>query len=521
METHNLLRRTAREYRRQGRILEALQAYDDLLGRCPDDPGVWREAGEALLEIGEHAQAQEALRRSLELDAGQGEGHHLRAAALYQLGDVPAAVAHLRRSIELTDSLASWLNLAVMLPGCLEATPREILEVRRTLAARLAARFPPGPGKALPRTGSDRLRVGYLSSFFHAANYMKPVWGAINHHDRGALDLVLFNDGRPELGLPGYRPHPADRVCSTRALDHRALDRLIRESGVDVLVDLNSFSRPDRLALFLDSPAPVVVAWFNAYATTGLPGIRHLIGDHEVMHPGEESDFGEEVVCLPTSYLAFEVLHPAPPVVPPPCLGGEPFTFGSLVSQYKVTPAVLDDWGEILRRCPGSRLLLANTALKSAENRAYVRGQFRERGVPADQLLLLGPAEHQEYLRYYDRVDVALDAFPYNGGTTTMEALWQGVPVLTFSGDRWASRTSQSLIRRTPWGGWVANNRRSWVEQAVQWANSPGTPRVLADLRARMRAELGGSPACDTARLAASLEETYRALAGRADRSRP
>ncbi len=225
---------------------------------------------------------------------------------------------------------------------------------------------------------------------------------------------------------------------------------MIRASGVQILVDLSAYSVPQRLPLFTQHVAPVTIAWFNAFATSGLPGFDYIVGDERVVYDGEERFFTEKILRLPMSYLTFEVTHAAPPIVPPPCLQNRYLTFGSLVSQYKITPPVLDAWAEILRRTDGTRLLLANTALRSIHNRSYVLERFTERGVDAERLILEGPAEHFAYLEKYNRIDVALDAFPYNGGTTTMEAIWQGVPVLTFAGDRWASRTSQSLLHETP-----------------------------------------------------------------------
>ena len=312
--------------------------------------------------------------------------------------------------------------------------------------------------------------------------------------------------------MAGIPATPRDRIHETATLDNDQLAELIQLSDIDILVDLNAYSSPERLALFLDRPAPVTVAWFNMYATSGLPGFDYLVADDEVVRPGEEPFFTEKVVRLPVSYLTFQVDHPAPPVVPPPCLENGYLTFGSLVSQYKITPPVLDAWASILRRAEGARLLLANRALKSVHNRSYVADQFSRRGVDTGRIMLCGPAEHLTFLQYYDRVDVALDAFPYNGGTTTMEAIWQGVPVLTFAGDRWSSRTSQSLLRRTHLEEFVAEDIEGMVDLAIRLARSPDTPRRLAELRWQMRACLQASSACDTPALARAMEQFYTAV---------
>ncbi len=196
----------------------------------------------------------------------------------------------------------------------------------------------------------------------------------------------------------------------------------------------------------------------------------------------------------------------------PPCLSAGHLTFGSLVTQYKITGPVLDAWAEILNRAEGTRLLLANSALKSPCNWEYVEDQFAERSVDRQRLVLCGPADHFAFLEYYDRIDVALDASPYNGGTTTMEALRQGAPVLTSDGDRWASRTSQSAIRDTHLRDFVADGVRSYVDRAVELAVSRHTPDLLHQLRMEMRQKLQRSSACDGQALAGSMEQLYRSV---------
>jgi predicted O-linked N-acetylglucosamine transferase (SPINDLY family) len=338
---------------------------------------------------------------------------------------------------------------------------------------------------------------------------MKPVWGLINHHARARFQIVLFSDSAPAKGMPGYGQHPADRICNTSELTTPQLADLIRDSEIDILVDLNGYSTMERLPLFLHPCAPLTVAWFNMYATSGLPAFDYIVGDDEVIRPDEEPFYTERVLRLPASYLTFEVTHPAPQVAPPPCLKSGRLCFGSLVSQYKITSGVLDAWAEILRRTQGTSLLLANAALKSRCNRDFVLDQFSSRGVPPERLELRGPGPHLEFLRHYDRIDVALDAFPYNGGTTTMEAIWQGVPVLTFDGDRWASRTSQTLLRRCHLGEFVARDAAGMVQMAIDLATDPRSPSKLCSLRLEMRAHLAASAACNVAAMAQGMEGLY------------
>lgn len=283
------------------------------------------------------------------------------------------------------------------------------------------------------------------------------------------------------------------------------------------LVDLNGYSRQQRLPLFRRRPAPLQVSWMGMYGTTGVREIDWLVADDAVLPPEEERFCCERIFRVPGSYLAFAVLYPVPDVAPPPSLGDGRFTFGCLASAYKLTEPTIAAYARILHGAPASRLLLSNRTLGDASNRAWLLDRFAGHGIDAERLVLEDGAEHFEFLRTYDRVDVALDTFPYNGGTTTAEALWQGVPVLTYNGDRWAARTSRSLLLAGGLGEFVAADAAGFERTAIAVANAPDTPARLAALRAGMRDRLRRSAACDVKALCRSLETLYedRASNGR------
>ncbi len=506
----------AEAYYQAGRLLPALRAYDRVIELGAASAATWCRTGNALADVGEYAQAIGAYEKCLDQEASCAEAHHNLARVLYRLGQIDRAVEHLERCAGFSTAIDPWLSLATLIPGDPAADNRRILEVRQALVSRLTAIENVARKHNADRAhwGSHaRLRVGYLSAFFDRANYMKPVWGLINHHDRTRLELYLLSDTPLSRGMPGYEPRTEDQLLEVGGLNNEELAALIHDARIEILVDLNGYSVPERLGLFLHPVAPITVAWFNMYATSALPGIDFLIGDDETISNHETRYFTEKVLRLPLSYLTFEVRHPVPPVVEPPCLGNGFLTFGSLVTQYKICPPVVAAWAEILRRVPSARLLLGNSTLKSICNREFVVDKFRQLGVEEGRLTLVGPADHYHFLEYYDQIDMALDAFPYNGGTTTMEAIWQGVPVLTFDGDRWASRTSQTLLRRSPLSCFVASDVGAMVEMAVRLAEDGATPQMLAQLRRSLRDQLAASEACDTARLAAEMERIYQAIA--------
>ena len=509
-----LLKLLADALRTGGKPLQACQVYEQMIRLGQATGEVWLALGDCLFELCEFAQSLGAFEHSIKLQPHSPEAHHNHARALYRLGEVDAAVRELRKADRLGHQIEPILSLATIIPGAPRAKQREILAVRQQAAARLAAAEPQPAWQRPPRQNhGGPIRVAYLSAYFDSANYMKPVWAIVNHHDRQQFELHLLSDTDSSAAeMPGYRRHPGDQLHRTSRLSNHELAGLVRSLGIDILVDLNAYSTPARLGLFVSPAAPVVVGWFNAYATYGMPGIDGIIGDDAVVSGSDERQFSERVIRLPLSYLTFTVEHEAPPVAPAPCLKGSHFTFGSLVAQYKITPPTIAAWSKILRGAPGSRLLLANRALGSAENCAWLAGRFKHHGIDPERLTLLPPAPHYQYLKYYDRIALALDAFPYNGGTTTMEALWQGVPVLAFDGDRWASRTSQTLLRRTHLGEFLSPSRRAMIRNAIRLARDPATPSLLARIRQQMRDHLRRSSACDAATAAGAIEQVYHQL---------
>ena len=511
------LRRRARDYAAKGQVIPALEVLNSLIEAgqaCVED---WCLGGDLLRSVGEFAQAVTVLEQGLQLDSEHEACRFNLAAALFQLGDVTSAVHHFEWVAERYNNLHARLNLAMIIPGCPDVSHQRLLEIRQTFAAGLRAM--PDTNKPCvfrSRAAEERLRVGYISAFLHRSNYMKPVWGLINGHDRQQFDIYLFADDTKGNGLAWFKPGAHDHIHYTQSLDNAQLVSLIHEQQLDIVVDLNGYSMASRLEILLSRLAPVTVTWFNMYATSGLPGIDWIIGDEFVVRPDEEPFYSEKICRLPQSYLSFVVGHESPDISPPPCLTSQRFTFGSLVSQYKITPAVLDAWSEILKRSPGSQLVLANRAIAKTANRDYITRQFVQRGVTSERIKLLPPAEHFDFLKYYDQIDIALDSFPYNGGTTTTEAIWQGVPVLTFDGDRWASRTSRTLLMNCHLSEFVATGVLDYIDSAVHWAIDPISPQRLNTLRTEMRTSLLNSSVCQTGNMVQAMETLYVQLANKA-----
>ena len=497
-----------------GRRREAVARYQQALRIDPRLARAWFAAGCAESADEDYASATLCFRKAVEAAPDWPEAHHNLGDALFSLGQADEALDHLRQAAA-ADSEFARAMIAVVIPGAPHSRNQDILNARRQWAERdlppprPAARF---PGRSL--RGDRRLRIGYVSSFFHRPNWMKPVWGLINQHDRSRFRVHLFSDSPREAILHGYRAHTEDWFHDISALSSTKAADLIEKMEIDILVDLNAYSKPRRLEIFALRPAPLAVAWFNMHATSGMTAFDCLVGDAEVIPPEEERFYTEKVARVTGSYLSFEVAYPVPAVAEPPCLATGAITFGCLASQYKVSSEVVAAWSAILEQAPASRLILRNSALGAPEVRRFVHDLFARHGISPERVRLLGPADHAQFLETYDHIDLALETFPYNGGTTTTEAIWQGVPVITFWGDRWLSRTAASILRAGNLHEFVLDSAEDYVALAIRLANSHGTPAYLAELRRSMRARLLASPVCDTRGLARQMEDLYRRLAG-------
>jgi predicted O-linked N-acetylglucosamine transferase (SPINDLY family) len=518
----------AREFLESGQPGRAARLLDQVIRSSPKNVEALLLLGRAHLDhLKQPSAAKEAFRRAVALEPANAEALYHLGKSHFELGETGEAVSAWRQARQIAERTARrdvvdycLKAIAVAIPGSPQADNAEIRHARgEWVATWPAVSEPQADFTARDRSPDRPLRVGYVSSFFDRENWMKPVWALINAHDREQFQISIFSFGpvpggeNPGVGVDtAWRPHDADRVFDVGKLSTKSLAKVIADEPIDLLVDLNGYSDTDRLGLFAMRPAPVIVGWFNMYATTAMPWFDYLIGDRHVVTAAEEIHYSEQVVRVPGTYLTFDVGYRVPDVAPSPCIADGHLTFGSLCSRYKITPAVIRTWSEILARCPDARLLLRNADLDNEMEQHYLLAQFEQHGVDRARIELVGRAEHFQFIETYSRIDIALDTFPYNGGTTTTEAIWQGVPVVAFAGNTWASRTSATILREGGLADWVARDSDGYVELANGWGRDPTAAERLAELRNSMRDRLRASSACDTRGFARAMESLYREM---------
>lgn len=366
--------------------------------------------------------------------------------------------------------------------------------------------------RATARPPGKTLRVGYLTADFFGdhpvAQFLAPLIG--RHAARGDIISVAY-DARPKRDGAAARMRALVAVKAIDALDDDAAAALIRADDLDLLVDLSGHTSGRRLAIFGRRPAPVQACFIGYPSTTGYAAVDRLIGDSALFPAGADALYTERLARLPNAFLAFA----APPSMPAPSAPRKngPVLFGSLNHFPKLNDGAVALWAEVLRAAPGAQLLLQCAAFAEAETRAAAQGRFAARGVDPARLRLEGPQPFAAAMKRYAEIDVALDPFPYNGGTTTAHALHQGVPVVSLAGGYFCGRMGVSLLAAAGRREWIAATREDYVKIAAALA-----ARVAAGepLREALLAANRNAPLFNVDQWADDVAALYRELAGAA-----
>ncbi len=505
----------------QGDLEAAVGAYRQALRLRPGFADALTNLGNALKDQGRIAEAVTCYQEALRADPGSASAHNNLGGVFKDQGRLEETLAHYRRSLDLRPDYGDALsNLLFTLNGSDSLSPAELfaehlrlgghLEARATAGLTLPARTEKNGMAAQPEP-ARRLRVGYVSPDFrcHAVSqFFLPLLAA---HDPAVVESFCYAEVMVPDAMTGRLRAHAGHWLSTVGIGDADFAGRIRADGIDILVDLAGHTAHNRLRVFARRPAPVQVTWLGYPNTTGLRALDYRLVD-AITDPEGEADAlaTERLVRLEGGFLCFGPPGDAPEPGPPPGLDSGAVTFGSFNNPAKLSESTVELWAALLLRLPGARLLLKGQAFGDAGACAHTRERFTRRGVAGERLELLAriddPAGH---LAAYRRVDIGLDPCPYNGTTTTCEALWMGVPVVTLLGDRHAGRVGASLLAGAGLEELVARDRQGYLDIATALA---GDPARLAGLRAGLRARLSASRLCDAAAFARSVEAAYREM---------
>jgi len=483
---------------------------------APNDPVTEANLAHVLLNRGQVSAADNHARSILRRFPNHPEGWLMHGFALAQQARADEAVDAFIRAHELasppSNAMLSNALFAAMYSDRRSAA--DITALHRQLAAQIVppGRTPEsggGAATALPRDRDPqrRLRVGFVSADLRrhpVATFFEPV---LEQFDREQIETVCYFTGEEgDTVTARLRQHaPLWRDCAGLS-DEQLLAR-IRADAPDILVDLAGHTAGNRLAVFRARPAPIQATWIGYPGTSGLPEMDWLIADEVLCPPGSEALYSEQIYRLPGTAWRYRAPLDAPDVAPPPMLRNGFITFGSYNNLPKLSDQTVRLWTRTLQAVPGARLRLKALAFADEATREATRQRFVAFGLSPDRLEIEPPSPPEQFLSAYADIDIALDPLPYNGGTTSCEAMWMGVPVITLGGASFCSRMTASFAGSIGLNEWIAGHVEGYVAVARRLA---GQREGLSSQRATLRERMQRSALCDAVGGARAMENAFR-----------
>ena len=509
-EVHSNLGVTLRD---MGRLDEAEASYRRALQFKPDNADALINLGATLQNMGRLAEAEACYRQSLQINPDHADAHSNLGVVLRELNRLKEAEASYRRAIQSKpEHVIAHSSLLYLYSYHAFIKPHEYLvqarnweqacvpEQDRHAAHRRGFQNPPLAGR--------RLRVGYVSGDFrqHAVSYF--MGQLFTHHDRTRVELFAYsNNGFRDVVTERLQALAEHWILITGMGDTAIRDR-IEADGIDVLIDLSGHTSLNRLGVFARRAAPVQAYYLGYFASTGLTEMDYWIGDEILTPPETDSHFSEQVWRLPRVAWSYDGKDAPPPSWQP--APDDTVWIGSFNQLGKLTTTTMALWAKVLHALPEGRLLLKTKELADATNRRRILDVMNSHGIPPDRIELqdnrITPS-WREHMAYYDRLDIVLDPVGAMGGvTSTCDALWMGVPVITLIGDRVTSRATASILNAIDHPEWIAHSEADYLDKVVALARDKEQRKAL---RSSQRERMVHSPLCDSKNLAMNLENAY------------
>ena len=492
----------------QGNVDGAIEAYRDAIRVRPDFVEAHRNLGGVHLQLGRIDLAVQTFREALSIRADDSELMVNLAKALQEKGEIDEAIKQCSRALALVpDHAGAYGNLLFALNYHPDKSAQEINQVYRDYDAKFG-----GPHRSAWREHTNdrgtarRLRVGYVSPDFcmhPVRHFLEPL---LAHHDRSAIQVhayaELIHDDAVTQRYRGY----VDHWIATAGMSDDALAERIRADRIDILIDLAGHTAHNRLGAFARKPAPVSVAWIGCGHTTGLSAIDHLLTDVASSPPGSEPLFAEKPWRLATPTYVYRPAEGMGDVNALPAMQRGYVTFGTLTRSVRINHRTIRAWAEILKRVEGSRLVVDSKNYQDEAMRAALTYRFAAHGIGAERLELGAHTPPWDVLR---GIDIGLDCFPHNSGTTLFETLYMGLPYVTLAGRPSVGRLGSTILEGAGHPEWITNTEAEYIDKAVALASD--VPR-LAVLRQQLRADMQASPLMDEAGFARKVEAAYRSM---------
>jgi predicted O-linked N-acetylglucosamine transferase (SPINDLY family) len=494
-----------------GRFNDAISLFQQAVALTPGDLDPRDRLANAYWENGDMDEALAVCRQAVQIHPTKAKAHNNLGNVLLECGQLDDALASFDKAAELEPANSVALSnkvFTIMFHPAYDSARilHELKQWERQFA-------PQTPGGTHPNDPSPqrRLRIGYVSADFRDHVVGRNVLPLLQRHDRAKFQLFCYsNDSPPDRFNQQFRAL-ADEWREIAAWPDDKLAEQIRADKIDVLVDLSLHLAGSRLAVFARKPAPVQATFGGYPGTTGLAAVDYRLTDPYLDPPGAGDDaYAERSVRLPHSFWCYDPaameVADAPEPGPPPAVKAGRITFGCLNNFRKINDRVLELWAGVLKQATSSRILLL---APRGSHRAALVDRLGQWGVHPDRIGFIDRGSRAQYLDSYRLIDIALDTVPYNGHTTSLDALWMGVPVVTLIGQTVAGRAGYSQTTNLGLPDLAARTDEQFTAIALALAND--LPR-LAELRGSLRRRMRASPLCDGAGWTAGIEAAYRQM---------
>ena len=485
------------------RALCLLETYHEI-----DDPSILLTQARALEGLWRLTEAAAKYDRLISLKPGHPGYHNNLAGCYFKLGRVEEAITHFRRCYELAPEFPDTFS---RLLTCLNYLPQQSAdshsELLKEWESNNAAKYYP----INPRYDNDRnpdrpLKIGYLSPDLYQHTVGALLLPVLEHHDQSIVDIYCYHTG-PKTDSYSKRIAQLAKVWRhVYGTTDEELAQLIRNDGIDILVDLAGHTPYSRPLVFARKPAPIQVSWLGYFNTTGLATMDWFITDQYSYSPEQESRYSEKIYRLPDTRLVYVPYPGMPDVNELPALKNGYITFGCLNNLAKINEEVLSVWKHVLDAVPNSRLLLQNSGFRDPENKERFARQCKMLEIGPERLDLRPFTSIQDFAKTYHEIDIALDPFPFCGGMTSFDALWMGVPVITLAQPQLAGRQTLSMLHNL--------NLETLISSSIEdyWTiakNLASDYILLSQVREELRNDFVNSPLYGRYHLARDLEQAY------------
>jgi protein O-GlcNAc transferase len=498
---------------------EAAKALERAVELNPKSGHSWNELGAVYTKQQRTEDAADAYRQAMVADPMFDWPYNNYAGVLKDIGRIDEAIVYFRQGLQLNPTMhAARSNMLLSMHYSNKITADELFAEH--LAWEPAFRHDAmivKPSFALARDVSpDRpLRIGYISADFRAHSVADFLESVLKHHDRrlstGGFQIYAYSDVILEDSVTDRMRPYFDGWRNILRQPHEHVAQQIYADQIDILIDLAGHSACNRMPVFAMKPAPIQVSWLGYPNTTGLSTIDYRLTDEWADPSGlTEHLHTEKLWRLPQSFLCFQSTVGSPEVNALPCDTHPYITLGCFNNFAKLNLPLIKLWAQILNALPNARLLLKATVLGKDYAQKAMRDYFEQANLDISRVQLLGSEiDFFKHLGTYHQVDLALDTFPYHGTTTTCEALWMGVPVISLAGSIHASRVGISLLHQVGLEALIAESPDEYIEKTVALANNRSE---LRQLRAQLRTRLQSSALMDSVSFTRNFEAALRSM---------